>query len=185
MRSAPGRARSASSTARSRRMPSSKRASRGSSTGRPRGRSTPPTRRSSAWRSRSPGPTPSGSATRSITTASSARCGLRTSRSAQRAIYKHNDLADLAQHLARVPDGMRRVVVIFDGIFSMRGDNAPVDAIAIARRHARASISRRRRHGDGRFARDRARTGEPAAAPRNTAARASTSSSARSARRSA
>jgi glycine C-acetyltransferase len=50
--------------------------------------------------------------------------------SAQRAIYKHNDLQDLAQHLERVPDGTGRVIVIFDGIFSMRGDNAPVDAIA-------------------------------------------------------
>jgi glycine C-acetyltransferase len=50
--------------------------------------------------------------------------------SAQRAIYKHNDLADLAAHLERVPDGTGRVAVIFDGIFSMRGDNAPVDAIA-------------------------------------------------------
>src|SRR5262245_17403873 len=50
--------------------------------------------------------------------------------SAQRAIYKHNDLDDLAQHLDRVPDGTGRVIVIFDGIFSMRGDNAPVDAIA-------------------------------------------------------
>ena len=56
--------------------------------------------------------------------------------SAQRAIYKHNDLADLAAHLERVPDGTGRVVVIFDGIFSMRGDNAPVDAIAsLAARH--------------------------------------------------
>jgi glycine C-acetyltransferase len=50
--------------------------------------------------------------------------------SAQRAIYKHNDLQDLAQHLERVPDGTGRVIVIFDGIFSMRGDNAPVDGIA-------------------------------------------------------
>ena len=45
--------------------------------------------------------------------------------STHRAIYKHNDLADLAQHLERVPDGMGRVIVIFDGIFSMRGDHAP------------------------------------------------------------
>ena len=56
--------------------------------------------------------------------------------SAQRAIYRHNDLADLAHHLERVPDGTGRVIVIFDGIFSMRGDNAPVDAIAaLARDH--------------------------------------------------
>jgi len=50
--------------------------------------------------------------------------------SSQRAIFKHNDLADLAQQLERVPAGTGRVVVIFDGIFSMRGDNAPVDSIA-------------------------------------------------------
>jgi glycine C-acetyltransferase len=55
---------------------------------------------------------------------------------AQRAIYKHNDLEDLAQHLDRVPEGTGRVIVIFDGIFSMRGDNAPVDAIAaLAAKH--------------------------------------------------
>jgi glycine C-acetyltransferase len=50
--------------------------------------------------------------------------------SAQRAIYRHNDLADLAACLEAVPEGIGRVVVIFDGIFSMRGDHAPVDAIA-------------------------------------------------------
>ena len=56
--------------------------------------------------------------------------------SGQRAIFKHNDVADLEAHLSRVPDGIGRVVVIFDGIFSMRGDNAPVDAIVnIVRRH--------------------------------------------------
>jgi glycine C-acetyltransferase len=49
--------------------------------------------------------------------------------SAQRAIFKHNDVTDLERHLAAVPAGMHRVVVIFDGIFSMRGDHAPVDAI--------------------------------------------------------
>jgi glycine C-acetyltransferase len=48
----------------------------------------------------------------------------------QRAIFKHNDLADLAAHLTQVPAHASRVVVIFDGIFSMRGDHAPVDAIA-------------------------------------------------------
>jgi glycine C-acetyltransferase len=50
--------------------------------------------------------------------------------SPQRAIFKHNDLADLERHLEHVPDGAQRVIVIFDGIFSMRGDNAPLDAIA-------------------------------------------------------
>jgi len=56
--------------------------------------------------------------------------------SSQRAIFKHNDLADLAAHLDRVPDGVGRVIVIFDGIFSMRGDHAPVAEIAaLAGRH--------------------------------------------------
>ncbi|HET7217720.1 MAG TPA: aminotransferase class I/II-fold pyridoxal phosphate-dependent enzyme [Vicinamibacterales bacterium] len=48
----------------------------------------------------------------------------------QRAIFKHNDLSDLAAHLAKVPEHAGRVIVIFDGIFSMRGDHAPVDTIA-------------------------------------------------------
>jgi glycine C-acetyltransferase len=56
--------------------------------------------------------------------------------SAQRAIFKHNDVADLEAQLARVPEGTGRLVVIYDGIFSMRGDNAPLDAIEHAvRRH--------------------------------------------------
>jgi glycine C-acetyltransferase len=56
--------------------------------------------------------------------------------SSHRAIYKHNDVDDLAQHLERVPAGIARVIVIFDGIFSMRGDHAPLDAIAaLAARH--------------------------------------------------
>ena len=48
----------------------------------------------------------------------------------QRAIYKHNDVDDLRRQLEAVPPQIGRVVVIFDGIFSMRGDNAPVAEIA-------------------------------------------------------
>jgi glycine C-acetyltransferase len=56
--------------------------------------------------------------------------------SSQRAIFTHNDVSDLALHLSRVPSSAGRVIVIFDGIFSMRGDHAPVDAIAaLAREH--------------------------------------------------
>jgi glycine C-acetyltransferase len=47
----------------------------------------------------------------------------------QRAIYKHNDLDDLKRQIDAVPSSIGRVVVIFDGIFSMRGDNAPVAGI--------------------------------------------------------
>lgn len=46
-----------------------------------------------------------------------------------KAIYAHNDMDDLSRCLESVPEGIDRVVVIFDGIFSMRGDNAPVDEI--------------------------------------------------------
>ena len=54
----------------------------------------------------------------------------------QRAIYRHNDLGDLACQLEAVSPGTGRVVVIFDGIYSMRGDNAPVaDIVSLAARH--------------------------------------------------
>jgi glycine C-acetyltransferase len=56
--------------------------------------------------------------------------------SAQRAIFAHNDVADLERHLSRVPDGIGRIIVIFDGIFSMRGDHAPLQEIAaVVARH--------------------------------------------------
>ncbi|HXW06672.1 MAG TPA: aminotransferase class I/II-fold pyridoxal phosphate-dependent enzyme, partial [Vicinamibacterales bacterium] len=47
----------------------------------------------------------------------------------QRAIFRHNDVQDLERHLAAVPPDAGRVVVIFDGIFSMRGDHAPLRPI--------------------------------------------------------
>jgi len=46
-----------------------------------------------------------------------------------RAIFKHNDISDLRRCLDQVPKEMKRVLVIFDGIFSMRGDNAPMAEI--------------------------------------------------------
>jgi glycine C-acetyltransferase len=45
----------------------------------------------------------------------------------RRAIFNHNDAEDLERRLDEVPEGVARVVVIFDGIFSMRGDHAPLD----------------------------------------------------------
>jgi glycine C-acetyltransferase len=47
----------------------------------------------------------------------------------RRSIFKHNDVADLQLRLEQVPHGIERVIVIFDGIFSMRGDHAPLDRI--------------------------------------------------------
>jgi glycine C-acetyltransferase len=49
--------------------------------------------------------------------------------SANKAIYNHNDMDRLRKCLEEVPAVMERVVVIFDGIFSMRGDCAPIDRI--------------------------------------------------------
>ncbi len=46
-----------------------------------------------------------------------------------KAIYRHNHMDELSRCLENVPEGIERVVVIFDGIFSMRGDNAPMDEI--------------------------------------------------------
>ncbi|MFZ7124993.1 MAG: aminotransferase class I/II-fold pyridoxal phosphate-dependent enzyme [Desulfobacterales bacterium] len=56
--------------------------------------------------------------------------------SANKAIYAHNDMDSLEQCLAAVPSGIDRVVIVFDGIFSMRGDCAPIDRIVdLAHRH--------------------------------------------------
>ena len=47
-----------------------------------------------------------------------------------KAIFKHNDMESLRQCLESIPaEGIDRVVVIFDGVFSMRGDYAPLPAI--------------------------------------------------------
>ena len=51
-------------------------------------------------------------------------------------IYKHNDMADLKRCLDEVPPHIERVVIIFDGIFSMRGDYAPIpEIVELAQRY--------------------------------------------------
>jgi len=49
--------------------------------------------------------------------------------STNKGIFKHNDMADLKRCLDEVSSDMERVVVVFDGIFSMRGDYAPIRQI--------------------------------------------------------
>lgn len=49
--------------------------------------------------------------------------------SANKGIYAHNDMNELRRCLDSVDKDIERVVVIFDGIFSMRGDFAPINAI--------------------------------------------------------
>ena len=61
---------------------------------------------------------------------------IRMSRPAGKAIYPHLDLAALDRHLEEAKGDARRAIVVTDGIFSMRGDHAPVDEIMdIATRH--------------------------------------------------
>jgi glycine C-acetyltransferase len=52
--------------------------------------------------------------------------------------YAHRDPADLERQIvASQTTGYRRSLVVTDGVFSMDGDMAPLDAIlAVARRHA-------------------------------------------------
>jgi glycine C-acetyltransferase len=54
----------------------------------------------------------------------------------RRSIFAHNSPDDLAKKLDAVPNGIGRVVVIFDGIFSMRGDAAPLqDLLRVTAAH--------------------------------------------------
>jgi glycine C-acetyltransferase len=49
--------------------------------------------------------------------------------SSNKGIYAHNDMDSLKKCLEAVPEDIERVIIIFDGIFSMRGDYAPIDEI--------------------------------------------------------
>ena len=61
---------------------------------------------------------------------------MRLSRPAGKEIYAHNDVAALDDALKAWKGSARRAVVVTDGIFSMRGDHAPLDAIQeVCRRH--------------------------------------------------
>ncbi len=61
---------------------------------------------------------------------------IRLSRPLDKSIYPHVDLATLEQRIEAAKGSAKRVLVITDGIFSMRGDHAPVDEIMeIAGRH--------------------------------------------------
>jgi glycine C-acetyltransferase len=61
---------------------------------------------------------------------------MKLSRPADKAVYKHNDMAGLDAALSNAAGKAQRVIVVTDGIFSMRGDHAPLDEVmAIARKH--------------------------------------------------
>ncbi|NJD11814.1 MAG: aminotransferase class I/II-fold pyridoxal phosphate-dependent enzyme [Gemmatimonadetes bacterium] len=61
---------------------------------------------------------------------------MRLARPAEKAVYRHNDMADLERALGSVRGKGDRALVITDGIFSMRGDHAPLpELLEICRRH--------------------------------------------------
>lgn len=61
---------------------------------------------------------------------------MRLSRPAGKAVYPHLDLDALDQSLTEWAGKAKRAIVVTDGIFSMRGDHAPLDEImALAERH--------------------------------------------------
>ena len=60
---------------------------------------------------------------------------IRLSRPKTKAVYKHLDLAELARCLEEAAGSCKRALVITDGIFSMRGDHAPLpEIVEVARR---------------------------------------------------
>ena len=80
-----------------------------------------------------------------------------------RAVYKHNDMNDLARVLDEAEKhapAYRRILIITDGVFSMDGDIAPLDQVAklgsrtrrdgLRRRRPRRRSPRRKGKGDRR-----------------------------------
>ena len=61
---------------------------------------------------------------------------IRLSRPKEKVVYPHLDMVALEESLEESKGKAKRAVVITDGIFSMRGDHAPMDEIvALARKH--------------------------------------------------
>lgn len=61
---------------------------------------------------------------------------MRLARPARKEVYRHNDVADLERQLLACAGSCRRAVVVTDGIFSMRGDHAPLaDVVAVVKKH--------------------------------------------------
>jgi len=61
---------------------------------------------------------------------------IRLAQPAERRIYSHTDMEELEQNLKGVSRSCKRAIIVTDGIFSMRGDHAPLHQIAgIARKY--------------------------------------------------
>ena len=77
--------------------------------------------------------------------------GVRLSR-AERGVYRHRDVGDLARVLEeaeRHSPTYRRILIITDGVFSMDGDIAPLDAVARLGREHGAMVYVDDAHGEG------------------------------------
>jgi glycine C-acetyltransferase len=55
---------------------------------------------------------------------------VRLSRPKAKAVYAHLDMSDLEDKIKSAVGNCRHMLIVTDGIFSMRGDNAPLDRIA-------------------------------------------------------
>jgi glycine C-acetyltransferase len=64
---------------------------------------------------------------------------IKLARPKEKRVYRHNDMADFAAKLAEVR-GCRRALVVTDGIFSMRGDAAPLPELTRIAREADADF---------------------------------------------
>ncbi|MGB3564460.1 MAG: aminotransferase class I/II-fold pyridoxal phosphate-dependent enzyme [Thermoanaerobaculia bacterium] len=61
---------------------------------------------------------------------------MRLARPQEKKVYRHLDLEELDTQLAETAGKCRRAIVVTDGIFSMRGDHAPLpDIMAVARKY--------------------------------------------------
>ena len=59
---------------------------------------------------------------------------MRLARPKEKYVYQHLDLGELERHLQTAAQQCRRAIVVSDGIFSMRGDHAPLaELLALAR----------------------------------------------------
>jgi glycine C-acetyltransferase len=77
--------------------------------------------------------------------------GVRLARG-ERAVYKHNDMVDLARVLDEVEKHeppFRRILIITDGVFSMDGDIASLDKVAKLGREYGAMVYVDDAHGEG------------------------------------
>ncbi len=64
---------------------------------------------------------------------------MRLARPKEKRVYRHLAMDELERQLAQSAESCRRAIVVSDGIFSMRGDHAPLDEImALARRYDEA-----------------------------------------------